>query len=59
VSIGGSDAGDAAARADFSSGAGYHATCADHGYDVTQDPGFCLSFKAAYILQWGILELGR
>jgi hypothetical protein len=55
----GSDAGDQAARADFSSGVGYHGSCADHGYHVTQNPGFCLSFKFAYAAQWAVLVAGQ
>lgn len=51
--------GDAAARNDFSQGNGFHPSCTDHGYDATQDPGFCLSFKTDYIAQWAILVLAH
>jgi hypothetical protein len=55
----GSDAGIYYARLDFQSGVGFHGSCADHGIDVTQDPGYCLSFKAAYTAQWLVLVAGR
>ena len=55
----GSDAGTQAAREDFRNRDGYHGSCADHGYDVTQNPGFCLSFKSAYAFQWAILVAGQ
>lgn len=48
-----------AARNDWSSGAGYHPSCEDHGYTVTDNPGFCLSFKTDYILQWNFLQLAK
>jgi len=54
-----SDAGMQAAREDFRNRDGFHGSCEYHGYDVTQNPGFCLSFKSAYAFQWAILVAGR
>jgi hypothetical protein len=48
-----------AAREDFRNGAGYQGSCADHGYDVTQYPGWCLGFKSGYAAEWAILEIGK
>jgi hypothetical protein len=55
----GSSAGMQAAREDFRNGAGYQGSCADHGYDVTQYPGWCLGFKSGYAAEWAILEIGK
>ncbi len=56
----GSSAGAQWARADFrNDDTQPHAGCEEHGVDVTQFPGWCLGFKASYLIQWAILKLGQ
>ena len=55
----GSSAGSRAAREDFRNHVGFQGSCADHGYDVTLNPGWCLDFKSSYAIQWGVLSLGQ
>ena len=51
--------GEDAARTDWSQGNGFHPSCDDHGFSSVNDPGFCLSFKTDYILQWAVLALAH
>lgn len=46
-----------AAREDWSSGAGMHAGCTDHGIDPTQNEGYCADFKRGYLYEWGVLTV--
>ena len=56
----GSSAGAQAARADFRIDRDTpHGSCEEHGVDVTQYPGWCLGFKASYLIQWFILKAGQ
>lgn len=48
-----------AARQDFAAGNQRDDSCNDHGYNSVQNPGFCLTFKIDYDIQWAILVLAH
>jgi hypothetical protein len=51
-------AGLAQAQYDFKAGTGYADKCDDHGYG-DQSPGICLGFKAAYVVEWNVMNLAH
>jgi hypothetical protein len=54
----GASEGKAFADSDFRNANGVHASCDDHGFG-SYSTDFCLGFKSAYLVEWGVMSLAH